>query len=101
GIRCLIVTGVQTCALPICSDRPPAGAAVWPVWLLAAATVFLAGFRAGLNVRASNTIDVGYSGVIGADRILHGQSPYGNFPQEDRSEERRVGKRVGLGGGGV
>ena len=26
---------------------------------------------------------VGYSGVIGADRITHGQSPYGHFPQED------------------
>ena len=50
-----------------------------------AATVFLAGFRVGLNVRASNVIDVGYAGVIGADRIWHGQSPYGNFPvEEDR-----------------
>jgi hypothetical protein len=55
---------------------------VWPVWLLAAATVFAAGFRLGLNVRASNVIDVGYSGVIGADRIAHGQSPYGHFPVE-------------------
>jgi hypothetical protein len=45
--------------------------------------VFLAGFRIGLNVRASNVIDVGYSGVIGADRIVHGQSPYGHFPVED------------------
>ena len=60
-----------------------AAAPVWPVWLLAAATVFLAGFRVGLNVRASNVIDVGYSGVIGADRIAHGQSPYGHFPVED------------------
>jgi hypothetical protein len=50
--------------------------------VLAAATVFLAGFRVGLNIRASNVIDVGYSGVIGADRIVHGQSPYGHFPQE-------------------
>jgi hypothetical protein len=64
------------------SDRPTRGAAVWPVWVLAAATVFLAGFRVGLNVRASNVIDVGYSGVIGADRIVHGTDPYGNFPQE-------------------
>src|SRR6478735_986426 len=55
---------------------------VWPVWLLAAATVFTAGFRIGLNVRASNVIDVGYSGVIGADRIAHGQVPYGHFPVE-------------------
>ena len=64
------------------TDRPPRGAAVWPVWVLAAATVFLAGFRVGLNVQASNVIDVGYSGVIGADRIVHGTDPYGNFPQE-------------------
>jgi hypothetical protein len=64
------------------SDRPARGGAVWPVWLLAAATVFLAGFRVGLDVRASNVIDVGYSGVIGAERIVNGQSPYGNFPQE-------------------
>ena len=64
-------------------DRPARGFAVWPVWVLAAATVFLAGFRIGLNWRSSNVIDVGYSGVIGADRIVHGQSPYGHFPQED------------------
>ena len=64
-------------------DRPSRGVPVWPVWVLAAATVFLAGFRVGLNVRASNVIDVGYSGVIGAQRIVHGQSPYGHFPVED------------------
>jgi hypothetical protein len=65
------------------ADRPPRGAAGWPVWVLAAATVFLAGFKVGLNWRASNVIDVGYSGVIGADRIMHGQAPYGHFPIED------------------
>ena len=27
-------------------------------------------------------IDVGYSGVIGAERIAHGEAPYGNFPVE-------------------
>ena len=62
---------------------PAASRAVWPVWLLAAATVFLAGFRVGLNVRDSNVIDVGYSGVIGAHRIVHGESPYGHMPVED------------------
>jgi hypothetical protein len=56
---------------------------VWPVWLLAAATIFATGFRVGLNLQSSNVIDVGYSGVIGADRIAHGQSPYGNFPVEN------------------
>jgi hypothetical protein len=63
-------------------DHEPTGRTVWPVWVLAAGAVFLAGFRIGLNVRASNVIDVGYSGVIGADRISHGESPYGNFPIE-------------------
>ena len=64
-------------------DRAPHGHPVWPVWVLAALTVFTAGFRIGLNWRDSNVIDVGYSGVIGADRIWHGQSPYGHFPVED------------------
>jgi hypothetical protein len=56
---------------------------LWPVWVLAAATVFLAGFRVGLNVQASNVIDVGYAGVIGAHRLADGQAPYGHFPIED------------------
>jgi hypothetical protein len=55
---------------------------VWPAWVLLAATVFLGGFRIGLNVQASNVIDVGYSGVIGGERIVHGQAPWGNFPIE-------------------
>jgi hypothetical protein len=63
---------------------PDRGRAVWPVWAIAAATVFLAGFRMGLNVRDSNVIDVGYSGVIGAERIVHGQSPYGHMPIEGK-----------------
>jgi hypothetical protein len=64
--------------------RPPrASRPLWPVWLLAAATVFVAGFRVGLNIRESNVIDVGYAGVIGAQRIVSGQSPYGHFPVED------------------
>ncbi|HUP32631.1 MAG TPA: hypothetical protein VM184_06310, partial [Gaiellaceae bacterium] len=58
------------------------GAPVWPVWLLVAAAVFLAGFRVGLNLSDSNVIDVGYSGVIGAHRIAHGEMPYGNMPVE-------------------
>jgi hypothetical protein len=65
-------------------DRPPrTSRPVWPIWVLAAAAVFLAGFKIGLNVRASNVIDVGFAGPIGAQRIVHGQSPYGNFPVED------------------
>jgi hypothetical protein len=60
----------------------PSGS-VWPVWALAAAAVFLAGFKVGLNVRASSVIDVGYSGVVGADRIMHGEAPYGHMPVEE------------------
>ena len=64
-------------------DRPPrASPPVWPVWVLAAATVFIAGFRIGLNVSDSNVIDVGYASVIGAQRIASGQAPYGHFPVE-------------------
>jgi hypothetical protein len=61
-------------------DRPPPGRSVWPVWVLVAATVFLAGFRVGLNIESSNVIDVGYSGVIGAHRIANGEAPYGHMP---------------------
>ena len=61
--------------------------ALWPVWVLLAATVFLAGFRFGLNVRASNVIDVGLAGVIGAQRIAEdGESPYGNMPTDEGKE---------------
>jgi hypothetical protein len=56
----------------------------WPVWLLLAATVFLAGFKIGLNVRASNVIDVGYASVVGAQRIVsEGEIPYGHMPTDD------------------
>jgi hypothetical protein len=68
-------------------DRPPPAARpLWPVWLLAAAAVFLAGFRVGLNVEAPRSvIDVGFAGVVGAHRIANGEAPYGNMPvQEDQ-----------------
>src|SRR5262249_15306992 len=64
-------------------NRGTPGAPRWPVWALLGATIFLAGFRVGLNVERPNVIDVGYSGVIGAERSVHdGQAPWGNFPRE-------------------
>jgi hypothetical protein len=45
-------------------------------WLLIG-VAFLVAFRAGLNVFDSNVIDVGYAGVIGADRIADGDGLYG------------------------
>ena len=54
----------------------------WPAaWLLIAA-LFLVGFRVGLNMADSGAIDVGYAGVVGADRIVHGEPVYDNFPED-------------------
>jgi hypothetical protein len=52
-----------------------------PAWLLIAA-LFLIGFRVGLNMADSGAIDVGYAGVVGADRISHGEPIYDNFPAD-------------------
>jgi len=53
---------------------------VWPAaWLLVVA-LFLMGLRIGLNMADSGVIDVGYAGVVGADRITHGEPIYDNFP---------------------
>ena len=64
-------------------DRPSSGRPLWPAWLLAAVAVFLLGFRIGLDVSSSQVVDVGYSGVVGAQRIWSGQAPYGHFPVSD------------------
>jgi hypothetical protein len=64
--------------------RPNRGAPVWPAWVLIGLAVFLGGFKIGLDYRGgSNVIDVGYAGVIGAQRIATGVVPYDNFPEED------------------
>jgi hypothetical protein len=54
-----------------------------PVTWLAIGVVFLMGFRIGLNVVDSNVIDVGYAGVIGANKLLHGSSLYGHWPSDN------------------
>ena len=65
------------------ADRPPLRLAV-PYTFLAVAVVFLVGFRVGLNITDGNVIDVGYAGVIGADRVLEGEPLYGSFPADNR-----------------
>jgi hypothetical protein len=45
--------------------------------------IFLVGFRVGLNVTNSNVIDVGYAGVIGAHKVVHGQKLYGGWPADN------------------
>ncbi|MEA2240829.1 MAG: hypothetical protein QOD24_385 [Solirubrobacteraceae bacterium] len=56
-----------------------------PVSWLAIAVIFLLGFRVALNITNSNVIDVGYAGVIGADRLVDGQKLYGAFPPDNAS----------------
>ncbi|HEY6731800.1 MAG TPA: PepSY domain-containing protein [Solirubrobacterales bacterium] len=55
---------------------------VWSVTVLVIAALFLMGFRVGLNVADAGAIDVGYAGVVGADRIAHGEPLYDNFPDD-------------------
>jgi hypothetical protein len=74
----IVVRGVWIGA----TGRGSTARVTWPAWVLLAATCFLGGFKIMLNVEASNVIDVGYSGVIGAQRIVHGEAPWGNFPIE-------------------
>ncbi len=56
-----------------------------PVKVLLVATVLLFGARLALNIVDSGVIDVGYAGVIGADRIEHGDPIYGEgaFPDDN------------------
>jgi hypothetical protein len=56
-----------------------------PIVWLAVAAAFLVGFRIALNVADSGVIDVGYSGVVGADRAIEGEALYGEgaFPDDN------------------
>ncbi len=58
-------------------ERPQRLVPYLPVSWLAFMLVFLVAFRVGLNVVDSNVIDVGYAGVIGADRVADGDGIYG------------------------
>jgi hypothetical protein len=55
---------------------------VWSVTWMVVAALFLMGFRVGLNLADAGVIDVGYAGVVGADRISHGEPVYDNFPSD-------------------
>jgi hypothetical protein len=54
-----------------------------PTSWLAFGVVFLLGFRIALNVMDSNVIDVGYAGVIGAQRVVDGKPLYGSYPADN------------------
>ncbi len=65
-------------------QRRPAAPRLWisPRWLVVG-VVFLMGFRIALNVTDGNVIDVGYAGVIGAQRISDGKALYGHYPADN------------------
>ncbi len=57
-----------------------------PLGALVLALVFLVGLWVALNVVDSNVIDVGYAGVIGADKIADREPLYeGAFPADNRT----------------
>ncbi len=62
---------------------PPRLHLLVPTPWLALGVVFLIGFRVALNVTDSNVIDVGYAGVIGAQRIVDGKPLYGHYPSDN------------------
>jgi hypothetical protein len=54
-----------------------------PAPWLALGIVSLLGFRVALNVTDANVIDVGYAGVIGAQRVVHNKPLYGGYPADN------------------
>jgi hypothetical protein len=62
--------------------RPRAFGSI-PVAWMAVGVLFLLGFRIGLNIADSNVIDVGYAGVIGAQKIVKGDALYGAWPSNN------------------
>lgn len=69
-------------APPADEPRTPGFAGWAPTWVLVTVLVVCCALRFGLNAFDSNVIDVGYAGVIGADRIANGSTPYGTMPDD-------------------
>ena len=71
----LLIRMLAIAFVPRVRERAGSLRPIVPVAWLLIALLFVCGFRIGLNATDSNVIDVGYSGVIGADRITHGSPP--------------------------
>lgn len=73
---------------PLDPDEEPPGPRApgfggWaPTWVLVTILAVCCALRFGLNAFDANVIDVGYAGVIGADRIANGSTPYGTMPDD-------------------
>lgn len=66
--------------------REPLRVVLPGLWLVIPLIVLI-GFRITLDVinSTSNVIDVGYAGVIGADKLVHGVQLYGHWPLDNGS----------------
>jgi hypothetical protein len=80
-VRMLVLARVGRRGAPSREPRPLR--LLVPAPWLAVGVVFLIGFRIGLNVTDSNVIDVGYAGVIGAQRIAQDKPLYGAYPSDN------------------
>ena len=61
--------------------HPPQGGTInFPTRWLALVAVALIAFRVALNVVDSNVIDVGFANVVGAQKVIDGDTLYGQFP---------------------
>ena len=69
-------------AAPAPVRRRPSFGGSMPTWALVTLLAVTLALRFGLNAFDANVIDVGYAGVIGADRIAHGTTPYGTMPTD-------------------
>src|SRR5207247_6806859 len=86
GIRDPLVTGVQTCALPICLS---------PIWALAESASESVGMSAVSSLsRARSRPDMLWPVTGGLYLLTVGvrRMPFERITEIDRSEERRVGK---------
>jgi hypothetical protein len=80
----LVYLLVRMLALALWGRGAPRVPRSWiPARWLAVGVVFLLGFRVALNVTDANVIDVGYAGVIGAQRIAAGKPLYGHYPADN------------------
>src|SRR5438552_7978520 len=89
GIRDALVTGVQTCALPISRCRAAPGPAAWHVGLLRARGGGVPGARRSPTCQAACCVR------SWSYNISHQLSAVSGGASSTRSEERRVGKEVG------
>ncbi|HEV3054093.1 MAG TPA: hypothetical protein VGX45_05520, partial [Solirubrobacteraceae bacterium] len=82
---CLLYLLVRMLALAAGRGRPKEMPRITvPATWLTVAIIFLVGFRIGLNVTNSNVIDVGYAGVIGAQKLVNGHNLYGGWPSDNQ-----------------